>query len=62
VKQHVEIKERQRGYDEATFIERLVILNTGGGDCASCSFIRRARDPSRGESLLATLGGSSQSP
>jgi hypothetical protein len=33
VKQHVQIKERQRGYDEATFIESFVILNAAGGDC-----------------------------
>ncbi|HUY12248.1 MAG TPA: IS1380 family transposase [Terriglobia bacterium] len=33
VKQHVKIKERQRGYDEATFIESFVILNAAGGDC-----------------------------
>lgn len=33
VKQHVQIKARQRGYDEATFIESFVILNAAGGDC-----------------------------
>ena len=34
VKQHVRIKERQRGFDEATFVESLVILNAVGGECA----------------------------
>lgn len=33
VKQHVRVKERQRGYDEATFVESFVILNAAGGDC-----------------------------
>ncbi|HEV2500697.1 MAG TPA: IS1380 family transposase [Terriglobia bacterium] len=33
VKQHVQIKARQRGYDEATFVESFVILNDAGGDC-----------------------------
>ncbi len=33
VTQPVQIKERQRGYEEATFIESFVILNAAGGDC-----------------------------
>ena len=33
VKQHVVVKERQRGYDEATFVESLVLLNAAGGEC-----------------------------
>lgn len=33
VQQHVRVKERQRGYDEATFIESFVILNAAGGEC-----------------------------
>lgn len=33
VKQHVKIKERQRGFDEATFVESFVILNAVGGEC-----------------------------
>src|SRR5947199_9454388 len=31
VKQHVVVKERQRGYDEATFVESFVLLNAAGG-------------------------------
>lgn len=33
VRQHVQIKERQRGYDEATYVESFVILNAVGGEC-----------------------------
>jgi hypothetical protein len=33
VKQHVAVKERQRGYDEATFVESFVMLNAAGGEC-----------------------------
>jgi hypothetical protein len=32
VKQHLVVKERQRGYDEATFVESFVLLNAAGGD------------------------------
>jgi len=27
------VKERERGYDEATFVESFVILNAAGGEC-----------------------------
>ena len=33
IEQHVGIKQRERGYDEATFIESFVILNAVGGEC-----------------------------
>ena len=33
VRQHVAVKERERGYDEATFVESFVILNAAGGEC-----------------------------
>jgi hypothetical protein len=33
VNQHVRIKQRQRGYDEASVVESFVILNAIGGDC-----------------------------
>lgn len=33
VKRHVRVKERQRGYDEATLVESLVVLNAAGGEC-----------------------------
>ena len=31
VREHVRIKERDRGYDEATMVENFVILNAVGG-------------------------------
>ena len=31
---NVKIEKRQRGFDEATFIECFVILNAAGGDCS----------------------------
>jgi hypothetical protein len=33
VRQHVRIKERERGYDEAAMVESFVILNAVGGEC-----------------------------
>ena len=33
VRQHVQIKERQRGYDEAELVESFVLLNAVGGEC-----------------------------
>src|SRR6266699_6394257 len=33
VERHVQIKQRERGYDEATFVESFVILNAVGGEC-----------------------------
>ena len=32
VRQHVAIKQRERGYDEATMVESFVVLNALGGD------------------------------
>ena len=44
VKQHLAVKERQRGYDEATFVESFVILNAAGGECLD-DFERLRADP-----------------
>lgn len=33
VRQHVRVKQRARGYDEATMVESFVILNAVGGEC-----------------------------
>lgn len=33
VKQHVRLKQRQRGFDEASYVESFLILNALGGDC-----------------------------
>jgi hypothetical protein len=43
VKEHVRIKERQRGYDEATLAESFVILNAVGGECID-DFVRLRED------------------
>jgi hypothetical protein len=40
VQQHVAVKERERGYDEATFVESFVILNAAGGECVDEGFLR----------------------
>ena len=48
VKQHLAVKERQRGYDEATFVESFVILNAAGGECLD-DFERLRADPGLGE-------------
>ena len=33
VRQYVQIKQRERGYDEATMVESFVVLNAVGGEC-----------------------------
>ena len=33
VRRHMSIKQRERGYDEATYVESFVILNAAGGEC-----------------------------
>jgi len=33
VREQVRVKERERGYDEATFVESFVILKAAGGEC-----------------------------
>ena len=33
VKEHVQIRERDRGYDEPTMVESFVLLNGAGGEC-----------------------------
>jgi hypothetical protein len=42
VREHVRIKERERGYDEATTVENFVILNAVGGEC--CDDFERLRE------------------
>ena len=44
VKEHGPVKERERGYDEATFVESFVILNAAGGECVD-NFKRLREDP-----------------
>ncbi|MGO8787330.1 MAG: hypothetical protein ACLQVL_08100 [Terriglobia bacterium] len=31
IQEHVRVKQRERGYDEATWVESFVILNAAGG-------------------------------
>src|SRR6202158_1022611 len=48
VQQHVSIKERERGYDEATLVESFVILNAAGGECVD-DFVHLRSDPGLAE-------------
>jgi hypothetical protein len=50
VKDHVGVKERERGYDEATFVESFVILHAAGGECPE-DFKRLRADPGLAEML-----------
>src|SRR6202790_4949934 len=47
-KQHVAVKEQERGYDEATFVESFVILNAAGGECVD-DFAHLRSDPGLAE-------------
>ena len=50
MKDHVRVKERERGYDEATFVESFVILNAAGGEYPE-DFKRRREDAGLAEML-----------
>ena len=50
VKDHVRVKERERGHDEATFVESFVLLNAGGGECPE-DFKRLRADPGLAEMI-----------
>jgi hypothetical protein len=50
VREHVRIKERERGYDEATLVESFVVLNAVGGECFD-DFERLREDPGLGEMI-----------
>jgi hypothetical protein len=50
IQEHVRVKQRQRGYDEATFVESLVILNAAGGECVE-DFERLRQDPGLAEMI-----------
>jgi hypothetical protein len=53
VKQHLEIKQRDRGLDEAAYVESFLVLNALGGDCLE-DFERLRED----EGLAEMLGHS----
>jgi hypothetical protein len=57
VGEHVRIKQRERGYDEATFVECFVILNAAGGESPE-DFERLRQDPG----LPAMIGHELPSP
>ena len=57
VQREVQTKVRQRGYDEATFVESFVVLNALGGECLD-DFDRLREDPG----LSAILGHGVPSP
>jgi len=48
VREHVRIKQRERGYDEATMVESFVVLNAVGGECCD-DFARLREDPGLSE-------------
>ena len=50
VREQVRVKERERGYDEATFVESFVILNDAGGECVD-DFGRLRQDPGLAEMI-----------
>ena len=50
VRQHVRVKERERGYDEATMVESFVVLNAVGGECFD-DFQRLREDPGSSEMM-----------
>src|SRR6266699_3906158 len=33
VERHLRLKQRERGFDEATYVESFLVLNAVGGDC-----------------------------
>jgi len=50
VREHVRVKERERGYDEATMVESFVVLNAVGGECFD-DFQRLREDPGLSEMI-----------
>lgn len=50
VKRHLHVKQRERGFDEATYVESFLVLNAAGGDCVE-DFERLQEDPGLAEML-----------
>jgi hypothetical protein len=48
--EQVRVKQRQRGYDDATFVESFVILHAAGGECGE-DFERLRQDPGLAEMI-----------
>jgi len=58
------LKQRQRGFDEATYVESFLVLNALGGDCLE-DFDRLREDAGLGEMLgheLPESGGGAEVP
>jgi hypothetical protein len=56
VSQHVHIKQRDRGYDEASMVESFVVLHALGGDCLD-DFARLREEAGLREMLGGPWGG-----
>ena len=50
VKRNLHVKQRDRGFDEATYVESFLVLNAVGGDCLE-DFERLQEDPGLAEML-----------
>lgn len=50
VERHLRVKQRERGFDEATYIESFLVLNAVGGDCLE-DFNQLRQDAGLGEML-----------
>jgi hypothetical protein len=50
VKRNLHLKQRERGFDEATYVESFLVLNAVGGDCVE-DFERLQEDPGLAEML-----------
>jgi hypothetical protein len=50
IQEHVHVKQRERGYDDATFVESFVILQAAGGECVE-DFERLRGDPGLAEMI-----------
>jgi hypothetical protein len=57
VRRHLHLKQRQRGFDEASYVESFLVLNALGGDCLE-DFDRLREDPG----LREMLGHEAPSP
>ena len=57
VRRHLHLKQRQRGFDEASYVESFLVLNALGGDCLE-DFDRLREDPG----LKEMLGHEAPSP
>jgi hypothetical protein len=50
VERHLRLKQRERGFDEATYVESFLVLNAVGGDCLE-DFDQRREDAGLAEML-----------